>query len=225
MALLFDLDGTLLDTAPDFAHVINSVRASMNMPALDIACIRPAISHGLAALINIGFGIQPEHPTYSEMGQRCIKLYQESLDCYTQPFPGIFELLARLEKANIPWGIVTNKPTFLAHQLLKRFQLFERAGCVVCGDTLSVAKPHPEPLWYACEQLKILPAQCVYVGDAERDIQAGKAAGMLTVCALFGYIASLEEAFSWKADHYVQQVKDIEPYYFEQPWIKSVMSI
>lgn len=224
MALLLDLDGTLLDTAPDIAYAINSVRATLNMSALTVSTIRFAVSEGLEALIKIGFGMEPHHPTYEATGQRCLKIYQAHLARNTKPFPGMLELLEDLDRSHIPWGIVTNKPTVLTEALLKKLDLWDRAGCVVSGDTLLKAKPHPEPLWYACEQLNILPENAIYIGDAARDIQAGKAAGMFTIGALFGYIESVAEAFSWQADHYIYRAEEMGPY-LKKHWIPQWLAL
>lgn len=209
MALLLDLDGTLLDTAPDIAYAINTLRATFNKPPLSIATVRPAVSEGLEALIHIGFGLLPPDRDYKVVARRCLDLYEAELARDTKPFPGMLPLLDCLEQSSIPWGIVTNKPAALTEALLKKLNLWGRAHCVVSGDTLALAKPHPDPLWYACKHLNILPENAVYIGDAARDIEAGKAAGIWTIGALFGYIKSVAEALSWQADHYVYEVADI----------------
>jgi phosphoglycolate phosphatase len=218
MTLLFDLDGTLLDTAPDFAYAINTLRATLGKPALSIESIRPAVSHGVEAMLYTGFELKPTDPTYTSVVQQCIKLYQEQLAYHALPFPGILELLDHLESHQIAWGIVTNKPAFLTDPLIERLKLSHRAGCVVSGDTTSHSKPHPEPLLYACKKMSVQPEHCVYIGDAARDIEAGKAAGMFTIGALFGYIDSIEEALGWKADYYVHQATDIWPY-LQDKWL------
>jgi HAD superfamily hydrolase (TIGR01509 family) len=160
-------------------------------------------------MLYLGFELKPEHPTYASIMQQCIKIYQEHLAFYALPFPGILELLDQLEKRKIAWGIVTNKPAFLTNPLMERLELFHRAACIVSGDTTPNSKPHPEPLLYACNKMAVQPENCIYIGDAARDIEAGKAAGMFTIGALFGYIDSIEEALKWKADHYVNQATEL----------------
>lgn len=217
MTLLFDLDGTLLDTAPDFAYAMNTVRHRLNLPNITLEKIRPAVSHGLQGLMKVGFDLFPEHADYKSIAQQCLDLYIEHLGEKTKWFTGIPELLEQLEQRHIPWGIVTNKPEFLTNRLLKNLNLFHRAACVVSGDTTANSKPHPEPLLYACEKINISPQNCIYIGDAERDIQAGKAAGMWTIGALFGYIDNIDHALSWNADHYVHHASDIWPH-LEKKW-------
>ncbi len=221
MTLLFDLDGTLLDTAPDFAYAINTVRATLNKPALSVDIIRPSVSHGSEAMVYTGFELKPGDPTYASVVQQCIKIYQEHLATHARPFPGILELLDHLEHHQIAWGIVTNKPAFLSNPLMERLNLSHRAACIVSGDTTPNSKPHPEPLLYACQKMAVPPEHCIYIGDAERDIQAGKAAGMFTIGALFGYIDSIEAALNWKADHYVHHATEIWPY-LQKKWLLNL---
>ncbi len=218
MTLLFDLDGTLLDTAPDFAYAINTLRTSFDKPPLSIEIIRPTVSHGVEAMLYTGFGLKPTDPTYAAVVQQCIKLYQEQLAIHALPFPGILELLDHLENHQIAWGIVTNKPAFLTNPLMERLQLSHKAACIVSGDTTPNSKPHPEPLLYACKKMAVQPEHCIYIGDAARDIEAGKAAGMFTIGALFGYIDSIEEALNWEADHYVHHATEIWPY-LQKKWL------
>ncbi len=221
MALLFDLDGTLLDTALDFVHVINTLRSNKNMSIIDdrseVQNIRLAVSHGIESLIQTGFGISKDHPDFLELQKDILSLYQQNINKYTQPFPGILELLQTLDQRKIPWGVVTNKPGFLTDPLLESMKWAKHAACIVSGDTTPYPKPHPDPLLYACQKIKISPEQCIYIGDAERDIQAGKAAGMATIVALFGYIEDFSEARLWEADHYVHHADEILPW-VDQRW-------
>jgi len=212
MPILFDLDGTLLDTAPDFAFVLNTLRAKINLPPLNTDALRVAVSEGVAKLVELSFGYQPEHPENAVLRSEFLTLYQENICQFTQPFPGVLTLLSSLEQMNVPWGIVTNKPEHLTHSLLHKLSLKTRAACVVAGDTTPYAKPHPAPLLYACDLLQVDPKHCIYIGDAERDIQAGNRAGMTTIAALFGYIPSFETTLQWGADHYVNTVEEILPY-------------
>lgn len=216
MTVFFDLDGTLLDTAPDFAFALNQLRATINLPPLSPEVIRPAVSEGVLHLINISFGFKSGHPqseslTAESLCADFLKLYEQNICRFTQPFPGILNLLNCLEKKDIPWGVVTNKPSYLTTPLLNQLSLMDRAACVVSGDTTPHKKPHPASLLYACQVLNVSPKNCIYVGDAERDIQAGQAAGMTTIGALFGYITDIEATKQWGADHYVHTVDEIWP--------------
>ncbi len=198
--VLLDLDGTLLDTAPDMARALNRLRLEQAAPALPLAHLRPVVSHGSLGLIGVGFGFTPENPDFAALKQRFLALYAGDLASETTLFPGMEEALSGLEAQNIPWGIVTNKPGWLTEPLLKTLQLWERAACVISGDTTTHAKPHPEPLLHACRLLNIPPKHCVYVGDAQRDIQAGQRAGMATLVASYGYMHHDECPQDWGAN-------------------------
>ncbi|HKJ07815.1 MAG TPA: phosphoglycolate phosphatase [Gammaproteobacteria bacterium] len=199
-AVLFDLDGTLLDTAPDLAYCLNELLAQTGRPRLGFEDIRPVVSHGGIGLIRLGFGLEPEHPPFAELRQRLLELYRENLARNTRLFPGMDAVLDELEDRGIQWGVVTNKPGWLTEPLLQALGLLERAASVVSGDTLPQRKPHPAPLLRACGETGCTAPQCVYVGDAERDILAGRTAGMHTVVALFGYIGADEDPRAWGAD-------------------------
>jgi len=198
--VLFDLDGTLLDTAPDLAGALNMVLAEQGRPALPFERIRPVVSHGGIALIELGFGLARQDPAFAALRQRLLAIYRANLAVRTRPFPGMSELLAAIESRHMNWGVVTNKPGWLTEPLLQALGLFERAACVVSGDTLPERKPHPAPMLHACRLAGSEPAQCVYVGDAQRDIEAGRSAGMHTLVALFGYIEADEDYRKWQAD-------------------------
>ncbi len=188
-SVLFDLDGTLLDTAPDHGG-----GAAPAMPGAGLAgtaawrLIRPTVSHGSPGMLKAGLGLEIDDPLYDECNQRFLELYRESIAVETALFPGMAEVLAYLEANAIPWGVVTNKPGFLTEPLLKAVGLWARAVCVVSGDTLDKRKPDPEPLWCACAQAGVDPGRSLYVGDAERDVQAGNRAGMIALAAEFGYL-------------------------------------
>jgi 2-phosphoglycolate phosphatase len=203
--VLFDLDGTLADTAPDLAHALNALRTEHDLPALDYARIRPEASHGSLALIRLGFQVGPGDPGFDELRRRFLEIYAEHLCEHTRLFPGMAELLEGLGARGLTWGIVTNKPAFLTDPLIARLGLASRATCVVSGDTTTNRKPHPEPVLHACTLAGRQPAQCLYVGDAERDIQAGRHAGMPTAVALFGYIRAQEDPDSWGADTAIRE--------------------
>jgi len=198
--VLFDLDGTLADTAPDLAFALNAVRQEQGHPLLPFETIRPVVSHGGTALIRLGFNIEPGTAAFETLRLRLLDIYREHLAQHTQLFPGIAELLGAIEQRGMNWGIVTNKPAWLTDPLLEQLGLYARAACVVSGDTVAERKPHPAPMLHACQLAGSEAEQCVYLGDAARDIEAGKRAGMKTLVALFGYIGEDEQPDSWGAD-------------------------
>lgn len=199
-AVLFDLDGTLADTAPDLAYALNRTLEHYELPTLPYETIRPVVSHGGVALINLGFGISPETPGFEERRQFLLDTYVDNLCRETRLFPGMDAVLADLESKRLPWGIVTNKPAWLTDPLITAMQLQQRAGCVVSGDTCTNRKPHPQPILHACELLGREPTGTWYVGDAGRDMEAGRAAGCLTIGALYGYLHPQDPPDSWPSD-------------------------
>jgi phosphoglycolate phosphatase len=207
--MLFDLDGTLLDTAPDMARALNQLRLERSQPELPLERIRPFVSHGAAGLIRLGFGLQPDDPEFGPLRLRFLSLYDAALAVDTALFTGMEHVLARLEKRRIPWGIVTNKPGWLTDPLLHALDLFQRAGCVVSGDTVPRRKPDPEPLLHACNLIGIEPQRCVYIGDAERDVQAGNRAGMTTLIARYGYLGAEDAPEAWEAHGIVDSPEDL----------------
>ncbi|MEQ1601595.1 MAG: HAD-IA family hydrolase [Methylophilaceae bacterium] len=207
--ILFDLDGTLLDTAPDLALALNLQRQRYGLEALPLEVIRPYASHGSTGLLSVGFGLTPKHADFSAMREEYLNLYDEVFTRSPILFDGVAELLFAIENQGLRWGIVTNKPKRFTDPLLKVMQLSHRASCVVSGDDSPRAKPYPDTLFLACEQAVIAPVDCIYVGDAERDIQAGIAAGMRTVVALYGYIGSEDEPQAWGADWMVAQPLEV----------------
>ena len=202
--VLFDLDGTLLDTAPDLAQALNAVLAENNRATLPYEAIRPVVSHGGIALIELGFELEQSDPAFDPLRQRLLEIYRENISRLTRPFPGITELLDVLEERGLGWGVVTNKPGWLTDPLLKDLDLYDRAVAVVSGDTLDERKPHPAPMLYACELANSEPGQCVYIGDAQRDIEAGINAGMHTLVALFGYLQEQDDPRNWQADDMIE---------------------
>jgi 2-phosphoglycolate phosphatase len=202
--VLFDLDGTLLDTAPDLAQALNAVRIENNRPPLPYEAIRPVVSHGGIALIELGFELEQSDPAFDPLRQRLLEIYRENISRLTRPFPGITELLDVLEERGLGWGVVTNKPGWLTDPLLKDLDLYDRAVAIVSGDTLDERKPHPAPMLYACELANSEPGQCVYIGDAQRDIEAGINAGMHTLVALFGYLQEQDDPRNWQADDMIE---------------------
>ena len=199
-SILFDLDGTLADTAPDLAGALNAVRLSRNLPELPNKVIRPAVSLGASAMIKVGFDIEEGHSDYEEIRENFLRIYSENIANKTKLFDGIEVALSELENTKKTWGIVTNKSSILTIPLLKELSLDKRASCIVCGDTLEHTKPHPAPIIHACQQIQSDPALTVFVGDAKRDIEAGNKAGTKTVVALYGYINENDTPKKWGAD-------------------------
>lgn len=198
--VLFDLDGTLADTAPDLAYALNCLLREQERAPLPYEVIRPVVSHGATALVKLGFSLSPDEPVFAALRDRLLSLYQQHLARETRLFEGMAELLNEIEQLNMNWGVVTNKPAFLTRPLMGALGLAERAACIVSGDTTANRKPHPEPLLHACRLTGSEAAQCLYVGDAERDIRAGKEAGMATLVAMFGYIDAKDKPETWGAD-------------------------
>jgi phosphoglycolate phosphatase len=197
--ILFDLDGTLLDTAPDLADALNAVLTEQGRPSLPFERIRPVVSHGGIALVRLGFGLEPSDPGFEPLRRRLLAVYRDNLVVRTRLFAGMAQLLEDIEQRGLNWGVVTNKPGWLTEPLLQALGLWQRAACVVSGDTLEQRKPHPAPMLYACKLAGSRPEQCVYVGDAERDIEAGRNAGMHTLVALFGYLQPGDDPGMWQA--------------------------
>ena len=199
-AVLFDLDGTLADTAQDLAYALNQTLLHYGQATLPFEQIRPVVSHGGIALIKLGFGIQPDSPGFEDRRRFLLDVYQDNLCRETALFPGMEKVLEGLESNQLPWGIVTNKPAWLTDPLIDAMQLDERAGCVISGDTCAQRKPHPQPILHACDLLDCEPADTWYVGDAGRDMEAGRAAGCMTIGALYGYLHPDDPPAAWQAD-------------------------
>ena len=210
--VLFDLDGTLADTAPDLAFALNCLLREQERTPLPYEVIRPVVSHGAMALVKLGFAIDPAEPAFSTLRERLLSLYQQHLAQETRLFQGMAELLDEIEGLGMNWGVVTNKPAFLTQPLMAALGLAERAACIVSGDTTAKRKPHPAPLLHACQLAGSEAAQCLYVGDAERDIRAGREAGMATLVALFGYIGPQDKPEAWGASGLVTDPAAIIPW-------------
>ncbi len=207
--ILFDLDGTLADTAPDLAASLNRLRLERGMDPLAFAAIRPHVSNGANALLRVGFDAHPGDAGFDALRKRFLEIYLENICDQTTLFAGMPELLQRITAKGLNWGIVTNKPAYLTDPLVEQLGVDRDAVCVISGDTTNNRKPHPEPMLHACELAGSTPAQCVYVGDAHRDIEAGKQAGTHTLVALFGYIAEDEDPAAWGADAMIQTPGEI----------------
>jgi phosphoglycolate phosphatase len=201
-AVLFDLDGTLLDTAPDLIRVLNQVRIEQGREPLPFAVARTQVSHGSSGLIRLGFPDLTGAPLET-LRMRLLDLYAQQLAIGTTLFAGCRQVLDTLAARNLVWGIVTNKPGFLTGPLLAELGLAAEAGCVVSGDTLPQRKPHPAPLLLAASQLSLPAANCLYVGDAERDVQASRAAGMPVLVARYGYLGPDDDPDSWRPDAHI----------------------
>ncbi|OGT37507.1 MAG: phosphoglycolate phosphatase [Gammaproteobacteria bacterium RIFCSPHIGHO2_12_FULL_37_14] len=208
-AVLFDLDGTLVDTAPDLLRVLNQLRNEFKLPEIALQAFRSMVSFGSKIMLTKTLGIEENHPDFKILRQRFLDLYQKHLADSTQLFPHVENVLTYLEQQNIPWGIVTNKLTRHTLELLKILQLDHRASCIVCGDSLPTYKPDPAPILYACQLLKFNPKSCLYVGDSITDVMASKAAGTTSVVALYGYIGLGEDPYAWEADAYVHELIEI----------------
>jgi len=207
--VLFDLDGTFADTAPDLGRALNRMRADRHLEPLPIETLRAHASSGARGLIKTGFGLAPGNEEYEALRQRFLALYEESLCVDTRLFEGITELLDALESRDLRWGIVTNKAKRYTEPLLRELGFDARAACVVSGDSTPHAKPHPASLLKAAELLALGPADCLYVGDDIRDIQAARAAGMHFVAAGWGYLGEGGDPRAWGADAVAAQPGEI----------------
>ena len=208
-AVLFDLDGTLVDTSPDFVIALNAQRAEEALPPLPATAIRPYVSHGSPAMVRVGFGIDSTHADYERRRLRFLDHYAEVLGQGAVLFEGMEEVLRTLEARGLPWGVVTNKPGWLTTPLMATLRLDTRAACVVSGDTTARAKPFPDPLLAGARDIAIAPGDCLYVGDAERDVEAARAAGMPVLVALYGYLADDDRPELWGGDGSITCARDL----------------
>jgi phosphoglycolate phosphatase len=208
-AIFFDLDGTLADTAPDLAAAANRLVVEHGMAPVPYEKLRPVASHGARGLIGAAFGKRPEDPEFPALRDTFLDYYEADIAVHTRLFDGMDEVLARLEADGIVWGIVTNKIARFTVPLVAAIGLTPRAAAVVSGDTTAHAKPHPAPLLHAAAVSGVAPQRCMYVGDDLRDIQAGKAAGMATVSAAYGYCGDAEPPESWGADFLIRHPSEL----------------
>ena len=211
-AALFDLDGTFADTAPDLAASLNHVRAAHDLPALPIEILRPQASHGSRGLLKVGFDIEPEHADFIPLRDMFLDHYFNNICVQTRLFSDMPELIATLEQRNIKWGIITNKPDWLTVPLMKALGYAERAACLISGDTCSHAKPHPEPMFKACEIIDVPPAQCLYLGDDVRDMKAANASGMHGIIANYGYVGADASIENWNAHGSINKPTELISY-------------
>jgi len=210
--VLFDLDGTLIDTAPDMAAALDILCDEEHHARLTFDTVRPVVSNGSVALVKLAFGEQLEAQTLERLKKRYLEIYQDNLAVNSRLFDEMAELLLQLEKNKIKWGVVTNKPGWLTAPLMEALGLHQRAACIVSSDSTKNRKPHPEPMYYACKLANSQPNECIYVGDARRDIEAGQNAGMKTIIAQYGYIGDWENTEDWHADYCVQSPSQILNY-------------
>jgi len=207
-AVLFDLDGTFADTAPDLARAVNVMRAARGLPPVSVEATRPVTSTGARGLLRVGFDMTPEHADYAAMRAEFLDLYGANLCVDTCLFPGMAELIDGIEARGLKWGIVTNKAERLAKPLIEQLALGAKCGCVVGGDTAGVTNPSPKPLLAACRLLGIEPQAAIYVGDDARDVEAGRAAGMRTVAVRYGYLNG-GDPDAWGADIVVDTPQEV----------------
>ena len=208
-AVLFDLDGTLIDSAPDLGAAADKMRVDRGMAALPLASYRPMAGAGARGMISIAFGMGPEDGRYDALRDEFFSNYESRMTELTYAFDGVVDLVRDLERLGLKWGVVTNKAERFTMPLTRSMALFDRAGTIVAGDTTPHSKPHPAPLLEAARQLGLEPERCLYVGDDERDIIAGRAAGMATVAAAYGYLGSVGMTIEWNADATISSPKEL----------------
>ncbi len=208
-AVLFDLDGTLVDSAPDLAGAINAVRLAHALPPLPFEQLRPMVGAGARGMIGVAFGLAPGEPGFDALREEFLAVYARDLLARTRVFDAMLPVLQKLETQPMPWGVVTNKATQFALPIVQGLGLSMRAGAVVCGDTTPHLKPHPAPLIEAARRIGLAPGQCVYVGDDERDVRAARAAGMPVLAAGWGYLGAGEGIEAWGADAVLDSPADL----------------
>ncbi|MDR2851752.1 MAG: HAD-IA family hydrolase [Burkholderiaceae bacterium] len=198
-AVLFDLDGTLIDSAPDLGAAADAMRIARGLSSLPLETYRPLAGSGARGMLNIAFGIEPDHPDFPALREEFFRNYEQAMLLRSHIFEGVSEMLCTLQARAMRWGVVTNKIARFALPLTDSLPLFKTAGTIVCGDTTPHTKPHPQPLLEAARRLNVAPEHCVYVGDDERDMIAGHAAGMRTVAACYGYLGIQPDVTRWSA--------------------------
>ena len=198
--VLFDLDGTLLDTAPDLTTALNKALAHFHFPGVSVNAITPYISYGAAAMIDTALEQDVSDAIKSDILEWLLNYYENHIADFTQLYEGMPELLANLETKGLPWGVVTNKRERMTHPLMHALDLTKRTACIICGDTTEYSKPHPQPMLTACQLAQVSPEECLYIGDAQHDIAAGKAANMKTLAATYGYLKPDDKPENWGAD-------------------------
>ena len=208
-AVLFDLDGTLIDSAPDLGAAVDKMRVDRGMTSLPLAHYRHMAGAGARGMIALAFGYTPDHPDYEAMKEEFFRNYESCMTERTFAFEGVAQMIAALVAAKLPWGVVTNKSKRFAEPLTQAMPLFKSSAVLICGDTTPHAKPHPEPLLEAARRMGLDPSACIYVGDDERDIVAGHAAGMKTVAATYGYLGAQSDVQKWQAHAHIQSPQEL----------------
>lgn len=208
-AVLFDLDGTLIDTAPDFVLCLNLLRQEHGLTVLSDTNIRKVVSDGARAMISLAFDIKEGDVGFEEKKQRFLDLYEQHIAEKSELFSGLKQCLSLCQDQNIPWGIITNKPRKYSELLLTKLGLMDSLATLVCADDVVNAKPNKEPMLKACNEINLPGERCLYVGDHKRDIDAGKNANMPTIAAAYGYVHNDDEAQSWQADWTVQSGEEL----------------
>jgi 2-phosphoglycolate phosphatase len=208
-AVLFDLDGTVADTAPDLAHALNRLRSDRKLEPLPISMLRTHASSGARGLLKAGLDIGREHPEFADLREAFLTHYENALYVDTKFFPGMQELLLELERRKLPWGIVTNKAERFTLPLLRLMGLDARTACVVGGDTTPHLKPHPEPLLFASRAIGVAPEHCIYLGDDLRDVESARAAGMPAIAVRWGYLGDGLAPEAWNADAIISEPMEL----------------
>ena len=207
--VLFDLDGTLIDTAPDMVAALDKLCAEEQQKVLPFEAVRPVVSNGSVALVKLAFGENLDEQRLEYLKKRYLEIYEQDIAVDSRLFDGILPVLDHLRQNNMNWGVVTNKPGWLTLPLMKALELDHQAACIVSGDSTENRKPHPEPMHHACELAGSTSDECIYVGDARRDIEAGNNAGMKTLVASYDYIGEHEDTNSWGADALINEPEEI----------------
>lgn len=208
-AVLFDLDGTLVDSAQDFIAILQQMRHERGMPAIDESCIRQQASAGAVAMVSTALKLEQNATEFAACKDDFLQRYQENCARYTRPFAGLPELLNHLDQHRIPWGVATNKPVQFAEPILQQLGLLERMAVLVCPEHVNQAKPAPDMLLLACQKLDIEPSQVIYLGDDQRDIQAAKAANMPSIAVGYGYHKQTDNPQRWGADYFIAQSEQL----------------
>lgn len=208
-AVLFDLDGTLLDSAPDLGAAVDAMRVGRGMPPLPLDVYRPMAGAGARGMLGVAFGITPEDPHFADMREEFFSNYEKCMTQRTRAFTGVADMIAQIVALKLQWGVVTNKSKRFAEPLTQQMGLFSTSGVLVCGDTTAYSKPHPEPLFEAARRLGVPSEQCLYVGDDERDMVAGLAAGMGSIAASYGYLGKSVDTRAWGAHAEIKYPLDL----------------